>query len=325
MISSLRVLPGVYPVTSGVARIDVEIPAGVDELVVTSEKTEEPMSVVIPEPDFTVIVIDTETTGIAKDTDQIIELCIQYGLEPDAPSTTWLFKPTIPIPASSTAIHGITDDHVKDAPSFKETAPALTDIFAQAQVIIGYNVGFDLEIIAAEYVRYFGRQAAPDWTTKTVIDAYKLWQQMEPRRLTDAYRKFVGGELENAHSATADVRATGDIVMGMLGNFDLFGKDWSEIELLANPDRMRWLGSSRHLQWNGDEVVIGFGKNQGKSVFKVEVGYLRWIIKNEFPEHVKIICQGAIRARQNDKQPNFLAWTREKWPPPPPSVSSIEP
>ena len=282
-----------------------------------------PDATVIPEPepdlDLRVLVLDVETTGTNKETDQVIELCIQFGFSGEgapAPSRTWLIKPKGGIPPEVSKIHGITDEHVADAPGFWQVAGDIGALLESAEVLVGYNLPFDLEMIGSEFVRL--GQPAPDWGSKIVVDAMQLWRSMEPRKLTDAHRRFVGRPMENAHSAEADVRATGDVVLGMLEAWDLLGKGWDEIALIADPDRALWLGPSRHIQWRdgGAKVVIAFGKNAGTDILVADMGYLKWIVDKDFPAHVKLLCRAAAKARREKKEAEFVAWARDVWPPP---------
>ena len=293
------------------ARLADEEPMGPDTITVT------------PKPDdldLSVLILDVETTGTNKETDQVIELCIQFGFgdfSRPGPSRTWLIKPKGGIPPEVSKIHGITDAHVADAPGFWQVAGDILAIIEGSQVLIGYNLPFDLEMIGAEVTRL--GQAAPDWGGKIVVDAMQLWRSMEPRKLSDAHARFVGRPMANAHSAEADVRATGDIVLGMLEAWGLCGKDWGEIALLADPDRALWLGPSRHIQWrnNGTQIVFAFGKNNGRDVLTADVGFLRWVTEKDFPAHVKLICRAVNKARRECKEVEFITWAREQWPPPP--------
>lgn len=269
-------------------------------------------------PDPTVLILDTETTGVNKEKDEIVELCIQFGFDtPEgiAPSETLLVKPSIPIPEDAAKIHGITDEHVKDAPAFAACAEWLSYQFEQAQVIVGYNIGFDLEMLAAAFRR--AKIKPPDFDSKIVIDAYHLWRAKEPRKLSDAYAAFIGGTMDNAHSAAADVQATGRITLAMLERYGLLGKDWTEIQLVADPDRAAWLGPSRHVQWRAGKITFAFGKYSGTEVTRVDAGFLEWVIGKDFPAHVKLICRAVLAVvRKQRTAAQFVSWCTSQWPPP---------
>lgn len=283
----------------------------------------EPVAAPVPDlpmlpPDPTVLILDVETTGTNKEKDEIVELCIQFGFDtPEglAPSETFLVKPSFPIPAEVSKIHGITDEHVRDAPGFDELTAWLTFQFDQAQVIVGYNIGFDLEMITAAFRR--AKATPPDFSKTVVIDAYHLWRAMEPRKLADAHQIFLGTKMEQAHEASADVRATGRITLAMLERYGFLGKAWADIQMAIDPDRASWLGPTRHIQWKNGKVILAFGKNNGAEVTRVDAGFLEWVIGKDFPGHVKAICRAAIPViRKQRTAAQFVQWCAEQWPPP---------
>ena len=188
-------------------------------------------------PDLpTVIIFDCETTGTDRTSDQIIELCIQRGLTDDCPTTerrTWRIKPDAPIHPGAHAVHGIKAEDLADCPSFAAVADEIAAAFAIADVVVGYNVAFDIDMLQAEYAR-IGR-AAPDFSSKKIVDAFRLWQQFEPRSLQHAHQRFVGNAFEAAHTASADVAATGRVLVGMLRTFALDAEDWEQIATKAQP------------------------------------------------------------------------------------------
>jgi DNA polymerase III subunit epsilon len=184
-----------------------------------------------------VVIFDCETTGTDRVADQIIELCIQRGLDPTAPGavTTWRIKPSVPIHPGAQAVHGISLEELADCPAFAEIAERVTAAFASASVVIGYNVAFDIEMLQAEYARIGA--ASPHFGGKQVVDAFRLWQQFEPRSLQHAHQRFVGDRFDAAHSARADVAATGRVLAGMLKHFKLDGQDWEQIASACRPVR----------------------------------------------------------------------------------------
>src|SRR5690606_18429407 len=114
----------------------------------------------------------------------------------------------------------------------------------------------------------------------------------------------------SAHSATADVAATGRVLRGMLDRFRLAG-DWSEIARVCEPERDAWVGPSRHLRWDEEgRLVIGFGKHAGTPLAELAAGpdrsYLQWIVDKDFPLHVREICQRALEL----DGPSLEDWVR---------------
>ncbi len=253
----------------------------------------------MPDQDCTIIVFDVETTGTRKDYDQIIELSVQQGFGSDAPRKTWRIKPSVQISSGAQRIHGISIDDLKDCETFSTYVPKLRRVFGKADVIVGYNVSFDLDMLQAE----FKRVSVPplDLSNKLIIDPLRLWQRMEPRTLQDAHRRFVGSEFDEAHSADADIAATARVLQAMLKEFKLSGQSWEEIANLCEPERRKWIGTSHHMQWKGGVPVIAFGKHAGTPLHELAAGpdssYLDWMMSKDFPEHVKRICEGAIHHR----------------------------
>lgn len=210
--------------------------------------------------DTTVLLLDVETTGITP-TDQVIELAVQYGFDDGAggppPVSVWRFKPTVPIHPAAQAVHGISEPMLDHEPPFLHHAQRIQLLIDEAMVLIGYNIGFDLTMLEAELARANLRM--PDLSGKAIVDPFNLWKQCEPRTLTVAHRRFVGGDFDGAHGAVADIAATGRVTLGMLDAFGLAGEEWRVIADKADPDRKTWLGNTSHFKWayvDGDPVVV---------------------------------------------------------------------
>jgi DNA polymerase III subunit epsilon len=278
----------------------------------------------LAEPASRIVIFDCETTGTDRLQDQVIELCVQHGLGDDAPSQTWRIKPTAPIHPGAQAVHGITLADLEGCPSFAEVAPAITAVFAESDVIVGYNIAFDIDMLQAEYTR-IGKPLL-DLTGKKIIDAFRLWQQCEPRSLQHAHQRFVGAAFAAAHSASADVAATGRVLSGMLAAFNLADSDWESIAIKCDPQyaaRASWVGPSRHLRWEGDVVVLGFGKHTNAPLHQIAAGpdrsFLRWVVERDFPVHVGEVCRAALDLPGEE----FLAWARRKFPVPPSAATAV--
>ncbi len=260
--------------------------------------------------DRRVIVFDVETTGTDKRRDQVIELCVQFGLEGGSSPNQmiWRIKPSVPISPGAQAVHGISMEDLEVCPPFAQVAGAIREVFDRAEVLVGYNLAFDIEMLQAELARI--GQPPLDLNGKQLIDPFRLWQQCEPRSLQDAHKRFVGGGFAEAHSATADVAATGRVLRGMLHHFQL-SQDWSEVARVCEPEREAWVGSSRHLRWDDNgRLVIGFGKHAGVPVAELARGpdatYLMWIANKDFPIHVREICRRALEMEGSALE----AWVR---------------
>jgi DNA polymerase-3 subunit epsilon len=199
-------------------------------------------------------------------------------------------------------------------PMFGEVADDIAAAFARADVLVGYNLAFDIEMIQAE----MGRLGRPllDLAGKKIVDPLRLWQHCEPRSLQHAHVRFVGNGFTAAHSASADVAATGRVLSGMLQHFKLHEQGWDEIAAVCDPQPNKWaswVGPSRHLRWEGEVVVIGFGKHSGTPLHELAAGpdrsFLRWVVERDFPPHVADVCRAAMELQG----PQLLAWIRERY------------
>lgn len=279
--------------------------------------------------DRSIIIIDTETTGVDRATSEVIELAVQYGFgtrdpaqldengnEVGAEQTTWRFKPN-GLVGDSAKIHGITDEMLVNEQPFLTFAPRIGTILDEAQIIIGYNLNFDLDMLCAAFERCNFKP--PDFGKKILIDPLALWRVMEPRKLEHAFARFVGGQLKGAHAAGVDVAATGDVLLGMLRDFGLSNKTWGEVQALASPEAAYRLGHTDHFKWTFVDgyalpiVTMTFGKHKGCRVDDPEVkGYLSWIAnKGDFPSSVKEVAIMGLKLKER-----FLSWATTRYPPP---------
>lgn len=257
-----------------------------------------------------IIVLDVETTGKERATDQIIELCLRMGLGPDADSRTWRIRPEVPIHPEATSVHGITMEDVAACPAFTAVSPEFLPLIMGADVLVGYNVAFDLDMLQAELARAEIRPLS--LAGKQIIDVLRLWHHVEPRTLVAAHAKFCGETLTDAHQATADVAATARVLASMLSAFGLADKPLPEIATIADPfsNRAAWVGPSPHIQWDeSGAVVFGFGKYKGQPVAHADGGFLRWLLARDFPPHVKKICRVALERRRQ-----FATWISLYYP-----------
>lgn len=271
-----------------------------------------------------IVIFDVETTGKDVSKDQIIELSITFGFGNE--SKVWKIRPTIEISPGAMEVHGISMSDLENSPYFSEVAGEIQNILDSNNVWVGYNLDFDINILQAE----MRRNDLPefDLTKKLVIDPYKLWKHLEPRTLTDAYRRFVGRELDGAHSAEVDTVATGEVLVAMVNHFGLMDTPLEQLALLCEPERASWIGSSRHLKWNDSGVpVVNFGaKHADKPVMQVAAenpGYLNWVKTQDFPSHVRDIvdralaCAEEISVREKDSssvaERKFINWLKSNY------------
>jgi DNA polymerase-3 subunit epsilon len=239
-----------------------------------------------------IAVIDLESTGVLVTMDRIVQIALTIHY-PHREPIPWvqLINPGLPI--LNAAIHRITDERVAEAPFFKQVAPALAPKLTNLD-FAGYNVTFDLKLLRAEMQR---AGVAWEWETPDikVIDAQRIYQIKSPRTLSAAYDEYCGGDLEGAHDAGVDVRATEAVLAGQLTRHADLPRTVKELGDLCYPPSKDGLDRAGKLVWRGGEACIGFGKHAGKPLKTVEKNYLEWILKNEFPADLTAIVEAALR------------------------------
>lgn len=263
-----------------------------------------------------VIVVDTETSGLDPNVDRVVEICIR-SLSDERPVLLRRFCCPVPMPQVAVDTHGLTNEILANEPPFGQCAMEIAEYMEWATVISGYNPDFDVEMIRAE----LARAGYTLKCTNTIIDAMRIWDINEPRpkrHLQAAYARFVNPDgFDGAHGALADVTATCEVINAQLKEFHLESTPWAQLD----PDRLKWVGPSRHLEWQlpvtfqGHElIVLTFGKNAGQPLCSVDNGFINWILKNDFPPHVKAICEQLLKIRKQ-KIPNesmaISIWTRK--------------
>ncbi|NNE70302.1 MAG: 3'-5' exonuclease [Rhodothermales bacterium] len=248
---------------------------------------------------------DVETTGRNPSEDQIVEISVLASNGPDfwaaleagraGESFCRRIRPSVPVSPGAQAVHGISEADLASEPPFAELADEIERLLGSADILLGYNVSFDIRFVEEEF-RRIGRTL--NLGEKQVVDPLRIWHAMEPRKLENAYERFVGGELGGAHAADADNRAVLDVLKGMKSAFPQVQQaSPNDLAAMTYPDRDLWIGPSRHIRWEGGQIVIGFGKYEGRPFFetaKQDADYVRWIRDKDFPPHVKNLCKGAV-------------------------------
>lgn len=236
-----------------------------------------------------IIFFDLETTGINVATDRIVELSyLKVDVNGNETSRTVRINPEMPIPPNSTAIHGISDEDVKDAPRFNEIAKRIAKEFEGCD-LAGYNaVKFDIPLLAEEFLR---AGVDLDMKKRKFIDVQIIFMKMEPRTLSAALKFYCNKELENAHSAEADTRATYDILQSQLDRYSNLENDITKLaEFSAHNRNVDFAG--RIIYDDNDVEVFNFGKYKGKpvsEVFAQDPGYYGWMMQGDFPLYTKKI------------------------------------
>jgi DNA polymerase-3 subunit epsilon len=230
--------------------------------------------------------IDLETTGVNPGTDRILEIAIVKVL-PDGTKSVKrkLINPEMPIPKASSDIHGITDEMVKDAPTFKQVAHEIKQIMDGCD-IAGYNSNrFDIPLLMEEFFR---AQVDFDMKGRKLVDVQNIFHKMEQRTLTAAYKFYCNKELDGAHGAEADATATYEVLKAQTEKYPVLGSTVDSIIKAIGEDQIVDF-ARRFVMENGIEV-FNFGKFKGRpvaDVLKSEPQYYDWMMKGDFPQHTK--------------------------------------
>lgn len=235
---------------------------------------------------------DLETTGTNVSKDRIVEISI-LKVNPDASreSKTWLVNPEMPIPIGASEVHGIYDEDVANAPTFKEIAPKIMEMINGSD-LAGFNSNrFDVPLLAEELLR-----AGVDFDLSKIklVDAQVIFHKMEPRNLSAAYQFYCNKTLENAHSAEADTLATFEILDAQVGRYEEVPNDIAALSEFSYHNKFVDLAGFIALDDAGQEIFT-FGKYKGqrvKEVFQRDIGYFGWIQNADFPLYTKKVLTG---------------------------------
>lgn len=230
-----------------------------------------------------IIFFDLETTGLDIVRDRIVEITIlKISPNGDEECITRRINPEMPIPAESTAIHGISNEDVKDAPPFRSIAKSLAQKMRGCD-LAGYNSEhFDLPMLGEEFLR-----AGVDINLAEMrhIDVQTIFHKMEQRTLVAAYRFYCSKELQDAHSAEADTRATWEVLQAQLDRYpDNLKNEVAFLSEFSKRNQNVDLAGRIALNEKG-EPTIQFGKYKGRVVQEVLVkdpGYYSWIMQSDF-------------------------------------------
>lgn len=241
------------------------------------------MSLILDRP---IAFIDLETTGVNLATDRIVEIAI-IKIMPDKTRVVKqkLINPQMPIPAASSEIHGITDDKVKDAPTFKEVANELKQFIDNAD-LSGYNSNrFDIPLLVEEFLR---AGLNLDMNNRRMLDVQHIFHMMEKRTLAAAYKFYCDKELIDAHSAEADISATVEILEAQLVRYQNLGETVDSVLQFTGEEKL--VDFARRFVMDKDVEVFNFGKHKGRAVadvLRAEPSYYDWMMKGDFPLHTK--------------------------------------
>lgn len=242
--------------------------------------------------DRPLVVFDTETTGVNPRTDRIVEIaCVK--IHPDGHREDWVrrLNPGMPIPAASSAIHGIRDEDVQGLPTFRDVAAELAG-FLDGCDLGGYNIaGFDLPALRIEFLR---AGIVFDVSGRRLVDAQRIFFVREPRHLAAAARFYCQSDHQGAHGALADAEMTLRVLEGQLAHYADLPHSIPELHELYCAGLDQDLDPEGRFRLVRGEPTVNFGKNRGRSLREMgrdEPGFLRWILKGDFSEPVKEIAR----------------------------------
>jgi DNA polymerase-3 subunit epsilon len=242
---------------------------------------------------------DLETTGVNLVHDRVVEICIAKAMpNGEIIVKTRRINPTIPISIESSLIHGIYDEDIKDAPTFKAVAHVLAQ-FLEGADLAGFNSNrFDVPMLVEEFLR-----AGVDFSVQNrrLIDVQRIYHLMEPRNLSAAYKFYCGKTLVGAHGAEADTLATFEVLNEMVVKYegviikDVRGQE--SIPVRNDMDALHELSASKSVDMAGRMIfnekgqeVFTFGKHKDRLVSDIlekEPAYYDWMMKGEFPLDTK--------------------------------------
>ena len=244
-----------------------------------------------------IIFFDLETTGVDTASDRIVEISmVKIGVDGTKTVKTRRINPEMPIPAEATAVHGITDEDVKDEPTFKQIAKSLAQ-FIEGCDFGGFNSNrFDLPMLVEEFLR---AGVDVDFKNRKFIDVQNIFHKMEQRTLVAAYKFYCDKDLTDAHSAEADTRATYEVLKAQLDRYSELQNDVAALaEFSSRGETVDYAG--RIVYNDKGEEVFNFGKYKGvkvSEVFQREPSYYDWMMNGDFPLYTKKVIT-EIRLRE---------------------------
>lgn len=229
-----------------------------------------------------IVFFDLETTGTNIVTDRIVEISyLKISPNGREESKTIRINPEMHIPEQVTAIHGITDEDVADCPRFKEVAREIARDFEGCD-LAGYNSNrFDIPLLAEEFLR---AEVDIDMKKRKFVDVQVVFHKMEQRTLSAAYKFYCDKDLDNAHSAEADTRATYEVLMAQLDRYPELKNEIAFLSGFTTQNNNADFAGRIIYNEKGEEI-INFGKYKGqkvRDVLKNDIGYYGWIMSSDF-------------------------------------------
>lgn len=245
-----------------------------------------------------IVFFDLETTGTNINSDRIVEICyLKVYPNGNEEAKTLRINPEMHIPEVTTAIHGISDADVVDCPTFKEVARNIANDIEGCD-LAGFNSNrFDIPVLAEEFLR---ADVDIDMSKRKFIDVQVIFHKMEQRTLSAAYKFYCEKELEDAHTAEADTRATYEVLQSQLDRYgDALKNDMAFLADYSSYNKNVDFAGRMVYDEKGVEV-FNFGKYKGQlvtEVLKKDAGYYSWILNSDFTLNTKAMLT-KIRLRE---------------------------
>lgn len=231
---------------------------------------------------------DLETTGTDIMRDRIIEIgIVRWNPDGTEEERRYLLNPERPIPKESTAIHGISDADVADQPTFAEKAREIHAELDPCDLGGFHSNRFDVPVLLEEFLRL---DMVFNLDGRALIDARNIFVLKEKRDLASAYAFYCGKDLENAHSALADVRATAEVFRAQLEHYGDLGETPAEVHAFCNQQYLNHFDAAGRMVVRKGVPVFNFGKYRNRPVVDVlreNPSYYDWIQRSDFPRHTK--------------------------------------
>ena len=245
-----------------------------------------------------IVFFDLETTGVDTATDRIVEISlVKIGVDGSKSVKTRRINPERHIPEEATEVHGITDEDVKDEPTFRQIAKSLAQYFEGCD-FGGFNSNrCDLPMLVEEFMR---AGVDVDFRKRKFIDVQNIFHRKEQRTLVAAYKFYCDKDLANAHSAEADTLATYEVLEAQIERYPDIGDTVEQLsEFSSNGEIVDFAG--RLAMNDKGEEIFTFGKYRGQSVeevFRKEPSYYRWMMDGDFPQYTKkVITEIRLRIK----------------------------
>lgn len=234
------------------------------------------------------VFFDLETTGTNINSDRIVEICyLKVYPNGNEEAKTLRINPKMHIPEQASAVHGIYDDDVKDCPTFKDVAKKIA-VDIEGCDLAGFNSNrFDIPVLAEEFLR---AGVDIDLMKHKFVDVQVIYHKLEQRTLSAAYKFYCGKNLEDAHTAEADTRATYEVLKAQLDKYpDVLENDVTFLSQYSNFTKN--VDFAGRIVYNEQGVeVFNFGKYKGMPVLEVlqrDPGYYSWILQGDFTLNTK--------------------------------------